>query len=302
MAGRSFPTQESVLRDIINWLMNVESLAAAFYREVAEAYEEDRKIADFFNALSAEESWHLQVMKNALQCLPDREEIIAPFTLDGTTKEKIEAVFTEGSALLAPGGLDREKLLARLVTAEFSEWNDVFVYALNALKEKEREFAQAAAKIQRHLREIEKFLEDLPEGKKHLYVIRCLPPVWHEKILIVEDQAPIREFLKAVLKHEGAIESAPDGKEALSRLREEYFDVVISDIGMPKMDGIEFYKKAAELDPDIGARFLFITGRPDEGYLSFFESNKLRFLVKPTPIKEIKRHIDEILHGSERKS
>ncbi len=290
------------MRDIIGWLMNVESLAAAFYREVSEAYKEDRKIADFFHSLSGEESWHLQVMKNALKCLPGKEESLPPITLDDSMKEKVEAAFITGTELLASGGMDREKLLDRLVTAEFSEWNDVFVYVVNALTEKGREFAHAAAKIQQHLKEIERFLGDLPEGKKHLYVIRCLPPVWHERILIVEDQEPIRKFLKAVLKHEGVIESAPDGEKAMSRLQEEYFDAIIADVVLPGMDGIELYRRAAEFDPGIGSRFLFITGRPDERYLSFFESNKLRFLMKPARVTEIKRHVDEILNKAERKS
>jgi hypothetical protein len=67
------------------------------------------------------------------------------------------------------------------------------------------------------------------------------------------------------------------------------------------MDGIEFYKRAAESDPGIGSRFLFITGRQDDAYLSFFENNKLRHLLKPTPIREIKRHVGEILHKTKKK-
>jgi CheY-like chemotaxis protein len=289
------------MQAVIEWLIDIEGLAGAFYREVSQAFREDKEISDFFHLLAAEEALHLQMMRNALKCLPDLRDGMASILVDGATREKIEEIFTSNGELLASGELDRGGLLDCLATAEFSEWNDIFVYAVEVLKEEDREFMRAAAKIQQHVREIERFLEDLPEGNKHLHVIKCLPPVWHERILIVEDREPIREFLKAVLKHDGAVETARDGKEAFAKLKDSYFDVIISNVGLPGMDGIEFYKRAAESDPGIGSRFLFITGRQDDAYLSFFENNKLRHLLKPTPIREIKRHVGEILHKTKKK-
>ncbi len=286
----------------IEWLTNIEGLAAAFYKDVSETFREDGRISEFFSHLATEEGLHLQLMKNALNYLPGLKEKVSPFLVDSSTREKIEDAFSASGELLASGDLDRGRLLDCLVTAEFSEWNDIFVFVIRSLKEVDREFPRAAAKIQQHLREIEGFLEELPEGRKYRHVIRCLPPVWNEKILIVEDQEAVREFLGAVLKHEGAIETARDGQEALAKVKDGYFDVIFSDVGLPLMDGVEFYKKAVETDPGIGDRFLFITGRPDEKYLSFFERNNLRYLLKPASIREIKRHVDEILSRAETKS
>jgi hypothetical protein len=288
------------MQGTIEWLMNIEKRAGDFYKEVSSAFKEDREISKFFHLLAAEEAWHLHVMKDVLKSLPPLKESSSPVLVDSATREKIEGAFTTGGELLASGELDRDGLLACFVTAEFSEWNDIFVFAVSLLKEGDRESAGVAAKIQGHVREIERFLEDLPEGRKHLHVIKCLPPVWNEKILIVEDQEPVLELLKAVLKHEGAIETARDGKEAFAKLKDAYFDVVVSGVGLPGMDGVALYRKAVELDPGIGSRYLFIAGGTDE-YLPFFAGNNLRHLLKPAPIKEIKRHVDEILHKTKKK-
>jgi two-component system cell cycle response regulator CpdR len=288
------------MQETIKWLLNIERLAEAFYKQVSVAFKEDKEISEFFYLLAKEEAWHLTVMKKGLKSLPNLKAGESPVLVDDATRKKIEDVFTTGGELLASGGLDRDGLLDCLVTAEFSEWNDIFIYVVNSLKEEGLEFASAAAKIQRHVKEVERFLEDLPEGKKHLHVIKCLPPVWNEKILIVEDEEPVLELLKAVLKHEGVIETARDGEEAFAKLKGAYFDAVVSGVGLPGMDGVELYRKAVELDPGISSRYLFIADSADE-YLPFFASSDLRHLLKPAPIKEIKSHVDEILHKTKKK-
>ena len=284
------------MEKIVEWLINIERLAHTFYSEVSEKFKADKKISGFFRLLAVDEAWHCEVMEKALEHLGSGSNIAPFISLDSATREKIENTFAKDRELLLSGELDIEKLLGCLVTIEFSEWNDIFVYVVNSLRKENREFMRAAAKIQSHVREIEKFLRDFPEGQRHLHVIRCLPPVWHEKILIVEDDESVAGLLKAVLKHEGDVEIARNGLKALKKVGDGYFDVIISDIGMPGMDGIEFYKKAAEKEPGIGDRFLFITGLPADDYGPFFRQNKLRFLPKPVQIKGIKRNVDEILN------
>jgi two-component system cell cycle response regulator CpdR len=285
------------MRETIEWLMNVEKRAETFYKEIAAAFKEEKRFSEFFHMLSAEEAWHLQVMKKALKHLPRLGEgAVFPIVTDDTVREKVEDVFVSCDELLASGAIDREKLWESLAMIEFSEWNDIFVYVVGLFKGEGGDFMRAASKMQRHLKKIESFLDELPQGRKHLHVIKCLPPVWYEKILIIEDEGPVLDLLKAVLKHEGEIETAGDGKEAFAKLKSEYFDAIVSDVGLPRMDGVEVYRRAVEIDPNIGSRYLFITGRTDGEYLSFFSNYKLRYLLKPMPIKEIKRHVDEILH------
>lgn len=71
-------------------------------------------------------------------------------------------------------------------------------------------------------------------------------------ILIIDDEKAIRKTLGEILSYEGyKLEEAGDGEDALKRFKEKTYDVVLCDIKMPKMDGIEFLEKAREANPDV---------------------------------------------------
>lgn len=71
-------------------------------------------------------------------------------------------------------------------------------------------------------------------------------------ILIIDDEKAIRKTLTEILSFEGyKIEEAADGEEGLKKFRDKQFDLVLCDIKMPKLDGIEFLQKAGEFNPDV---------------------------------------------------
>jgi DNA-binding NtrC family response regulator len=71
-------------------------------------------------------------------------------------------------------------------------------------------------------------------------------------ILIIDDEKAIRKTLSEILSYEGyKIDEAGDGEEGFRRFKEKDYDVILCDIKMPKMDGIEFLEKAKESNPDI---------------------------------------------------
>ena len=71
-------------------------------------------------------------------------------------------------------------------------------------------------------------------------------------ILIIDDEKAIRKTLTEILSYEGyKIDEASDGEEGLRKFRERLFDVVLCDIKMPKLDGLEFLDKAREVNPDV---------------------------------------------------
>jgi DNA-binding NtrC family response regulator len=71
-------------------------------------------------------------------------------------------------------------------------------------------------------------------------------------ILIIDDEKAIRKTLSEILSYEGyKLDEAGDGEEGLKKFREKEYDVVLCDIKMPKIDGIEFLEKVKELNTDI---------------------------------------------------
>ncbi|NPV44734.1 MAG: sigma-54-dependent Fis family transcriptional regulator [Firmicutes bacterium] len=82
------------------------------------------------------------------------------------------------------------------------------------------------------------------------------------KVLLVDDEAKIREILKLVLEKEGyQVNTAKNGSEALNILRDEYFDVMITDLKMPKMDGLELMREIKQ--KGIKVNVIFITAYAD---------------------------------------
>ncbi len=71
-------------------------------------------------------------------------------------------------------------------------------------------------------------------------------------ILIIDDEKSIRKTLTEILSYEGyKIDEAADGEEGLKKFKEKNFDIVLCDIKMPKLDGIEFLEKAKEINDEV---------------------------------------------------
>lgn len=71
-------------------------------------------------------------------------------------------------------------------------------------------------------------------------------------ILIIDDEKSIRKTLTEILTYEGyKIDEASDGEEGLKKFKEKTYDLILCDIKMPKLDGIEFLEKAKQINPDV---------------------------------------------------
>jgi two-component system cell cycle response regulator CpdR len=80
-----------------------------------------------------------------------------------------------------------------------------------------------------------------------------------QRSLLAEDDELLRRFLVRELEKAGyAVADFANGAEAYERLKEEPFTLLLTDIVMPEMDGIELARRASEIDPDI--KIMFITG------------------------------------------
>ncbi len=79
------------------------------------------------------------------------------------------------------------------------------------------------------------------------------------RILLAEDDDDLRRFLVKALEKAGhAVTSFGEGASAYEEIKQTTFDLLLTDIVMPEMDGIELARRAAELDPSL--KIMFITG------------------------------------------
>ncbi|MHB8481497.1 MAG: sigma-54-dependent transcriptional regulator [Nitrospiria bacterium] len=115
------------------------------------------------------------------------------------------------------------------------------------------------------------------------------------KILVVDDEKSMREFLQIVLTKEGyTVFTASDGEEAIECIGKDIFDLVISDIKMPKSSGLEVLKAVKETSPE--TIVLMITAfATTETAIEAMKQGAYNYLIKPFKIDEVKLIIKNAL-------
>jgi two-component system cell cycle response regulator CpdR len=115
------------------------------------------------------------------------------------------------------------------------------------------------------------------------------------KIILAEDDSDMRRFLVKALQNAGyEVISFDNGLSAYQRLREEPFELLLTDIVMPEMDGIELARRASELDPDI--KIMFITGFAAVALNSDSTAPKnAKVLSKPVHLRELVNEVQKML-------
>jgi two-component system, cell cycle response regulator CpdR len=115
------------------------------------------------------------------------------------------------------------------------------------------------------------------------------------RILLAEDDNDMRRFLAKALENAGHdVVSFDNGKSAYERLREEPFSLLLTDIVMPEMDGIELARRATELDPDL--KVMFITGFAAVALNPESDAPKdAKVLSKPFHLKDLVQEVERML-------
>ena len=124
-----------------------------------------------------------------------------------------------------------------------------------------------------------------------------------KRLLIVDDKQTVRLLLAEILSLEGyAVDLAEHGKHALQMLRRNSYDLIITDVNMPEMDGISFYRAIKEDLPELKDRVLFLTGNPTDETISFFKENNCKYMTKPFNGLDLLDQIEGIIKRAGRKS
>ena len=125
------------------------------------------------------------------------------------------------------------------------------------------------------------------------------PAITGKAILVVDDEPDVTQILKDLLGSEShRVESAPNGVVALRMLQERGFDLILSDIRMPELDGPGLYREVARRHPELRQRFVFLTGdllSPET--LEFLEEARVPYLHKPFDLTEVRGVVQRALRA-----
>ncbi len=115
------------------------------------------------------------------------------------------------------------------------------------------------------------------------------------KILLAEDDNDMRRFLERALDNAGyQVVAYDNGASAYDRLREEPFTLLLTDIVMPEMDGIELARRATEIDPDM--KVMFITGFAAVALNPDSDAPKdAKVLSKPFHLRDLVDEVEKML-------
>jgi two-component system NtrC family sensor kinase len=125
-------------------------------------------------------------------------------------------------------------------------------------------------------------------------------PIRRLRVLVVDDEPHILHYMRATLEAWGHIPVvAADGDEALARATQEQFDLIISDLRMPRFGGREFYEELVRQNPRMAARLVFSTGDTVRGdTLAFLETLDRPYLHKPFSLAELRTLLADVVRES----
>lgn len=119
------------------------------------------------------------------------------------------------------------------------------------------------------------------------------------RLLIVDDHAVVREGLKQIFSDTSDIvvaDEASSGEEAINKIIENNYDVILMDISMPGRGGLEILQEIKEINPEL--RVLILSMHPEQQYaLRALKAGASGYLTKNTPLEELIKAIRKIAQG-----
>jgi len=119
------------------------------------------------------------------------------------------------------------------------------------------------------------------------------------RILIVDDEPDIRLILRSILESYGYhCDEATNGLEAIEKIDQQGYTVVILDYSMPFMNGLEVMERVAQSSPDLRPQMIMITANPDESIRrAAMKNGAVAVLSKPFDLDHILLTVERALHS-----
>jgi PAS domain S-box-containing protein len=130
-------------------------------------------------------------------------------------------------------------------------------------------------------------------------VAKKLKEISKARILVVDDEQLVRNVINAVLTDEGhRVDTVDNAADALKKIESKRYNLIMLDIKMPGMNGVELYKRIQKIDKPLAGRVVFITGDiMSADTEKFLAENKLAHIDKPFDAEQLKREVGHALSG-----
>ena len=127
----------------------------------------------------------------------------------------------------------------------------------------------------------------------------CITEARRACILVVDDQPLVAALIADLLALEGyEVETAKNGREALEKIAGRSYDLILSDLQMPELDGVGLYHELERQQPSLLQRLAFVSGSTEvPEYASFCEQTAVTLLGKPFGVADLHRLVQGLLEG-----
>jgi CheY-like chemotaxis protein len=122
-------------------------------------------------------------------------------------------------------------------------------------------------------------------------------PVEGKRILVVDDEPPLASLIAEILASDGHIvDTAVNGLAALAHVEKHHYDLILSDLRMPELDGPGLYKELERRRPELLTRIAFVTGSAQSaGMEQFLTQSKAPILYKPFRMQDLLKLAADLL-------
>lgn len=125
-------------------------------------------------------------------------------------------------------------------------------------------------------------------------------PIRGRRVLVVEDEPLIAQLLTEMLAADGhEVDTVATGRQALGKIEAHAYDLIVSDLRMPELDGPGLYRALESRHRELLNRIVFVTGSAlDPGNDEFLERTRVPWLGKPFTIRDLHQITQRVLRGA----